>query len=524
MRNAGGTEIDWQSPIKLIDRPGLAEQYHQFDPESALAIRAALAARWPLLVRGEPGVGKTQLAAAAAHVLKRPLVSKVVDARTESRDLLWEFDAIMRLADAQIAAFLPPKDCADESDEGTPQASRGEALRNRLAVGNYVRPGPLWWAFDWEDACERANRTHTPFPPCASPADSRNGCVVLIDEIDKAESDVPNGLLEALGSGRFTPFGQTEPVEVRGEPPLVVITTNEERVLPNAFLRRCLVLELKLPRDESELVEHLIRRAEVHFPTRTESSKTLFRQAAELLVVDRRTAQTRNLMPLPGQAEYLDLLRAVFHLEGDSGQRPEVILEKVASYAVCRASNRLEHERCPDRASETWCGRWQSAAELQDAMARLLGLERLRSLPLETGLMSDEATAVVFPAPSAEPPVSVSDTALVPFWYADSFARNDAIVSDGRTASPPPPKPGEEKTEPLVHSPLASSAAILTRLRRVSAFSRASVEPDVERVMEQLSRGRFLEVLPRRSRKSWGPSILCIVDRHGTWLLLDRSG
>ena len=85
-----------------------------------------------------------------------------------------------------------------------------------------------------------------------------NGCVVLIDEIDKAESDVPNGLLEALGSGRFTPLGQTEAVEVRGEPPLVVITTNEERVLPNAFLRRCLVLELKLPRDDPGLIEHLI--------------------------------------------------------------------------------------------------------------------------------------------------------------------------------------------------------------------------------------------------------------------------
>src|SRR3954471_12210395 len=92
-------EIDCRRPIKLVDRPGLAEQYHLFDPESALAIRAALAARRPLLVRGEPGVGKTQLALAAASVFKRPLVEKVVDSRTESRDLLWEFDAILRLAD-----------------------------------------------------------------------------------------------------------------------------------------------------------------------------------------------------------------------------------------------------------------------------------------------------------------------------------------------------------------------------------------------------------------------------------------
>src|SRR5438046_2014808 len=115
-------EIDCQTPVKLIDRPGLPEQYHLFDPESALAIRAALAARRPLLVRGEPGVGKTQLAAAAAKVLKRPLVARVVDSRTESRDLLWEFDAIMRLADAQIAAaFLSEKDCPDASGEEKPQ-------------------------------------------------------------------------------------------------------------------------------------------------------------------------------------------------------------------------------------------------------------------------------------------------------------------------------------------------------------------------------------------------------------------
>ncbi|MGP0063361.1 MAG: AAA family ATPase [Isosphaeraceae bacterium] len=320
------SEIDWESPIKLVDRPGLAEQYHLFDAESALAIRAALAARRPLLVRGEPGVGKTQLAAAAAHVLRRPLVTKVVDSRTESRDLLWEFDAIMRLADAQIAAaFFSEKDSPNKS---------GEELRTRLAVGNYVRPGPLWWAFDWDDANQQAERTRTQVPLHDSLADPRNGCVVLIDEIDKAESDVPNGLLEALGSGRFTPFGQTRPVEVRGEPPLVVITTNEERVLPNAFLRRCLVLELKLPGDGPGLIEHLVARAAVHFPARAEGSKALFRKAAELLVVDRRTARERNATPLPGQAEYLDLLRAVFHLEPDSVAAQEKLLESVSQYAV----------------------------------------------------------------------------------------------------------------------------------------------------------------------------------------------
>ena len=330
-------EIDWQTPVKLVDRPGLAEQYHLFDADSKLAILAALAARRPLLVRGEPGVGKTQLASAAAYVLKRPLVTKVVDSRTESRDLLWEFDAIMRLADAQIAAvFLSkPENPMTPVEAGSPLSpTSADDLKNRLAVGNYVRPGPLWWAFNWTDANQQAARTKTPTPIYDPPADPRNGCVVLIDEIDKAESDVPNGLLEALGSGRFTPLGQTKPVEVQGEPPLVVITTNEERILPNAFVRRCLVLELKLPAEGSGLTEHLIARAEVHFPDRAKDSKPLFKQAAELLVRDRKNARERNVLPLPGQAEYLDLLRAVFHLERESGAKPEETLEKVARYAV----------------------------------------------------------------------------------------------------------------------------------------------------------------------------------------------
>ena len=97
-----------KEPVALVERSEVPEQWHVFDRDSAQAIRAALASRRPLLVRGEPGVGKTQLAAASAKVLKRPLVTRVVDSRTESRDLLWTFDAVMRLADAQAASsFLP---------------------------------------------------------------------------------------------------------------------------------------------------------------------------------------------------------------------------------------------------------------------------------------------------------------------------------------------------------------------------------------------------------------------------------
>jgi MoxR-like ATPase len=316
--------IDCDTTYKIVDDSGAPEQYHRFDPESALAIRAALAARRPLLVRGEPGVGKTQLAAAAAVALGRPLVQKVVDSRTESRDLLWEFDSILRLADAQVAAH-------SEKDDPGPS---GGGSQGRLPIAHYVKPGPLWWAFDWEGARSRAKLTGAPIPCLGEGVDPRNGCVVLIDEIDKGESDVPNGLLEALGSCRFTPLGQSDPVVVRGERPLVVITTNEERELPNAFVRRCLVLELKLPRDDRELIDHLVARAEVHFPERAGDSPDLFRKAAELVAVDRRAAREANLMPLPGQAEYLDLLRALFNLDLGSTERAEDMLEKVRRYAV----------------------------------------------------------------------------------------------------------------------------------------------------------------------------------------------
>ena len=160
--------------------------------------------------------------------------------------------------------------------------------------------------------------------------------MVLIDEIDKAEADLPNGLLEALGAGEFTPLGQHQPVKVAGEFPLVIITTNEERVLPNAFIRRCLVLHLKLPEDDKALLDYLVSRAQVHFPraAKVEKSAELFQKAAELLVKDRRAAIDRHVSPLPGQAEYLDLIRAVLDLEPDSPAAQLKLLETVAAFAL----------------------------------------------------------------------------------------------------------------------------------------------------------------------------------------------
>ncbi len=199
---------------------------HVFDETSVDAINSALAAQRPLLVRGEPGAGKSQLARAAASALGRAFVSFTVDARTESRDLLYTIDTVGRLAEARVVAHRKDADKLD--------------LDAHLSERRFAKPGPLWWVFDWTGAKVQAKGWEPPQPKGSSPD---RGAVLLIDEIDKADSSVPNGLLEALGQGEFTtPWGDTIAAAKGAVSPLVVITTNEERSLPDAFIRRCLVL------------------------------------------------------------------------------------------------------------------------------------------------------------------------------------------------------------------------------------------------------------------------------------------
>jgi len=297
--------------VRLRELDGVPEQSHLFDEPSVAAINAALAARRPLLVRGEPGVGKTQLAAAAATALQRPLVALTVDSRTESRDLLWRFDSVKRLAEAQLCSVL-----------GDP-----EEARKRVEEKKFIHPGPLWWGFDWDDASRHAIE-HTGAEPRPVPegTDTANGRVVLIDEIDKADSDLPNGLLEALGLGRFTPPSCT-PVVAREPAPLVIVSTNKERVLPDAFIRRCLVLHLKLPDDRDALIEWLVARGIAHFG---EQRKPLLRKAAKQLATDRAASRA----PLPGQAEFLDLVRAVIELANLKKCEPESLLESVGRFTL----------------------------------------------------------------------------------------------------------------------------------------------------------------------------------------------
>ncbi len=300
---------------KLPSRSGL-ERVHKFDKASIDAVNAALAAQRPLLVRGEPGVGKTQLAEAVAAELQRAFYSYTVDSRTESRDLLWRFDAVMRLAEAQLYATLGKKD-----------------VTNDLAVRKFVFPGPLWWAFNTESA-QDVNNDSTPLNHGDNRTRHQNGWVVLIDEIDKAETDVPNGLLEALGAGQFTPFGYERPISIPedGIAPLIIITSNDERVLPDAFIRRCLVLYLALPSDSAALIAYLKERGRAHF--RDKTNDDVLQRAADLLVKDRTFAVENQLRPFPGQAEYLDLLRAVIELAPKDVKKQEVLLKEVAPYTL----------------------------------------------------------------------------------------------------------------------------------------------------------------------------------------------
>ncbi|OHV34714.1 hypothetical protein CC117_20895 [Parafrankia colletiae] len=253
---------------------------YRFTRDSRLAVNVALAAGRPLLVQGEPGCGKTMLALAVAQQTGWDFQAATVTSRTRAQDLQWTFDAVRRLRDAQAG----PAGAGRKADDG---------------LRSYIRPGVFWRALAPRDAAE--------FVGVPAPEPRERG-VLLLDEIDKAEPDVPNDLLGPLGTLSFevTDLGG---YAVRNErpdaPPLVVLTTNEERDLPPAFLRRCVVLTLQFP-DEDELVD-IGRR---HFP---DGPDDLLREVAAITSQARKEAKREGDRP-PGTAEYIDAVRAAIRL------------------------------------------------------------------------------------------------------------------------------------------------------------------------------------------------------------------
>lgn len=322
---------------------------HRFTPESLWALDMAILTGRPLLIRGEPGIGKSQIARAAAQVLQVPLLTHVVDERTERDDLLYHYDAVARLGQAQVSSLMPT------SDTGT-DGSQQQTWRDALREENYVRPGVLWWAFDWENAADQAllfSRHCRPCNPSEEPThlepDSKAPCgpVVLIDEIDKADPAVPNGLLECLGSDGFrsSQLDRTISVPAGGKRPLVILTTNEERELPPAFLRRCLVVTVEFPEDDREARQFLINdRARVRYNA-IQISDTICNLVADKVLSERAAVAKKRTAGLarPGASEFLDLISALVQFASqtnaaDRDSVQQVALQQIATFALQKSA------------------------------------------------------------------------------------------------------------------------------------------------------------------------------------------
>ncbi len=313
-------ELDKVNDLHLLAHGSWPESIHQFDTDSINALKAALAARRPLLLRGDPGTGKSQLARAAAIALKRLFVYEVITAHTESQDLLWRFDAVARLAEVQTL-----------SAQST-EKQRGQALDSK----RYLSPGPLWWSLCWQSADDvyRNSRYQLNSPELPAGWQPDDGSVLLIDEIDKANAELPNGLLEILANNAIKiPWLNNTIGGDDSVPPLVIITTNEERELPAAFVRRCLVLNLELPADENEFKQKMVARGLLHF--KEKCSENICVQAAEQLFKDRTEAKNKGITNLPGQAEYLDMLRALSVL-GQTESEQQKMLEAIAKFTFVK--------------------------------------------------------------------------------------------------------------------------------------------------------------------------------------------
>ena len=267
---------------------GVKDISHYWDDKSLYAVIAAVAAGKPLLVRGEPGTGKSQLARAAAHVLNRQFISVVVQPYLEAQDLLWSMDYTARLADSQL----------------------GEDKRGAIDdLSRYLCAGPVWWAIDPATARSRAKSQHQYTPPTDF-SELGKGTVLLIDEIDKADIAIANSLLEVMAEGGFSVphLAQRIAVPTGSATPLIVFTSNDTRELPAAFVRRCATLWLKVPED---LVVHLIKLGQQRYPR---IHADCLSSAAAMIRDDR--IKCRDGVRT-GIAEYMDLLRALDELTGD---------------------------------------------------------------------------------------------------------------------------------------------------------------------------------------------------------------
>ncbi|ENC6656840.1 MoxR family ATPase [Aeromonas hydrophila] len=215
-----------------------------------MAVNAAILLEKPLLIKGEPGTGKTELAEAVARHLGTELIAWHIKSTTKAQQGLYEYDAVARLRDSQL---------------GDPRV--GE-------ISHYIRRGKLWQAFT---------------------ADQRP--VLLIDEIDKADIEFPNDLLQELDRMEFDVYETGERVKAR-QRPVVIITSNNEKELPDAFLRRCFFHYIRFP-DKAEMQDIV----KLHYPDLKES---LLGEAMDLFFELR---EVEGLRKKPSTSELLDWIR-----------------------------------------------------------------------------------------------------------------------------------------------------------------------------------------------------------------------
>ena len=219
-----------------------------------VAVNAALALERPLLIKGEPGTGKTVLALEVAKALQAPLIEWHIKSTTKAQQGLYEYDAVSRLRDSQL----------------------GDARVKDIA--NYIKRGKLWEAFLRDERV-----------------------VLLIDEIDKADIEFPNDLLQELDRMEFYVYETGEVVKARHRP-LVIITSNNEKELPDAFLRRCFFHFIKFP-DEDTMRDIV----EVHFPGLKK------RLVSEAMRVFFELREVPGLKKKPSTSELLDWIKLLLN-------------------------------------------------------------------------------------------------------------------------------------------------------------------------------------------------------------------
>ncbi len=316
-----------KSPTELKADTRYPDAWHQWSEFEQRAVIQAWASGRPLLVRGEAGCGKSQLARAVAAVLEVPLETEVIHPRYEASDLLYREDPVKRLAQAQLLAAI-------KIDHGTPEVALAW-LQSKLLPDDFLTKGPIWRAMKASEPTggDRAN-----------PAWPR--AVVLIDEIDKADSDVPNALLDVLGNRSFVVPASGEEVNcAEKHRPLIIITTNEDRELPPAFVRRCAVLNLK-PNDdiEADFCAWLMDRAKAHGklrPLAGDATSPMAKAAAQVWAD--RSAAKRDGLPTVGLAEYLDLLYSLLNLSEGKADRANTLLDQLAPYALVKHQQQTQN-------------------------------------------------------------------------------------------------------------------------------------------------------------------------------------